>query len=229
MAHSNQAEQSICSGLVFSWHLPSRVPAAKLEVVSTEPFSPSAPIAAVTVFAGAREGVDETMTTAAYNFGTALARNGVALVYGGGRLGMMGAVAQGAIDGGGETVGIMPEHLAQHEIAHTGLTELVLVDTLAERKRIMSQRCGAFVALPGGAGTLDELFDEWTNQQLGLHTKPIGLLDAAFWQPLTAMIDHMVAAGFVRQADRDSLIVADDPDELLHGLANWVPQPPRWG
>ena len=186
-------------------------------------------IAAVTVFAGAREGVDEAMTTAAYNFGSSLARHGIALVYGGGRLGMMGAVAQGAIDGGGETIGIMPEHLSQHEIAHTGLTELVIVDTLAERKRIMSQKCGAFVALPGGAGTLDELFDEWTNQQLGLHTKPIGLLGANFWEPLTAMIDHMVAAGFIRQADRDSLIVADDPDELIDALTKWTPQPPRWG
>lgn len=186
-------------------------------------------IAAVTVFAGAREGVDEAMTTAAYNFGSALARHGIALVYGGGRLGMMGAVAQGAIDAGGETIGVMPEHLSQHEIAHTGLSELVIVDTLAERKRIMSQRCGAFVALPGGAGTLDELFDEWTNQQLGLHTKPIGLLGANFWEPLTAMIDHMVAAGFIRQADRDSLIVADDPDELIASLGNWTPQPPRWG
>ncbi|MDK8626620.1 TIGR00730 family Rossman fold protein [Corynebacterium appendicis] len=190
---------------------------------------PQSPITAVTVFAGAREGTDESMTTAAYGFGTALARHGIALVYGGGRLGMMGAVAQGAIDADGETVGIMPEHLSQHEIAHTGLSELVIVDTLAERKRLMSKRCGAFVALPGGAGTLDELFDEWTNQQLGLHTKPIGLLGAEFWEPLTTMIDHMVAAGFIRQADLDSLIVADDPDELIGALAQWTPQPPRWG
>lgn len=203
--------------------------AATLGAVNTEFLFPKPAITAVTVFAGAREGVDAAMTTAAYDFGTSLARNGIALVYGGGRLGMMGAVAQGAIDGGGVTVGIMPNHLAQHEIAHTGLTELVLVDSLAQRKRSMSERCDAFVALPGGAGTLDELFDEWTNQQLGLHTKPIGLLGVEFWEPLTKMIDHMVAAGFVRQADRDSLIVADDPDELLTGLSTWTPQPPRWG
>lgn len=168
------------------------------------------------------------MVNAAYAFGAALARRGIELVYGGGRLGMMGAVAQGVIDSGGEAVGIMPRHLAAHEIAHTGVSELVLVDTLAQRKRIMGERCDAFVALPGGAGTLDELFDEWTNQQLGLHTKPIGLLGAQFWQPLLDMIDHMVAHGFIRQTDRDSLVVADDPDELLEALAQWQPQPPRW-
>ena len=185
-------------------------------------------ISAVTVFAGAREGVDPAMTSLAHAFGTALTRHGMTLVYGGGRLGMMGAVAQGVIDAGGASVGVMPEHLAAHEVAHTGLGELVIVDTLAQRKRIMSQRCDAFVALPGGAGTLDELFDEWTNQQLGLHTKPIGLLGADFWRPLTDMIDHMVAHGFVRQEDRDSLVVADDPDELLAALTQWTPQPPRW-
>ena len=196
--------------------------------MSNKQASSSTAISAVTVFAGAREGVGESLTTAAYKFGSALAAKGLTLVYGGGRLGLMGAVAQGAIDGGGKTIGIMPRHLAQHEIAHTGLSELVLVDTLAERKHIMSERCDAFVALPGGAGTLDELFDEWTNQQLGLHTKPIGLLDKQFWQPLTAMIDHMVATGFVRQTDRDSFVVADSPEELLQGLAQWTPQAPRW-
>ena len=188
----------------------------------------SSPITAVTVFAGARQGVDPEMTALARNFGKALAQRNITLVYGGGKLGMMGALAQGTIDGGGATIGVMPEHLAAHEIAHTGLTELVLVDTLAQRKHIMSTRCSAFVALPGGAGTLDELFDEWTNQQLGLHTKPIGLLDADFWRPLTDMIDHMVTHGFVRQEDRDSLIVADDPDELLDLLTHWQPQRPRW-
>ena len=188
--------------------------------------APRRTVNAVTVFAGAREGVAPEMVNAAYAFGAALARHGIELVYGGGRLGMMGAVAQGVIDSGGESVGIMPRHLAAHEIAHTGVSELVLVDTLAQRKRIMGERCDAFVALPGGAGTLDELFDEWTNQQLGLHTKPIGLLGAQFWQPLLDMIDHMVGHGFIRQTDRDSLVVADDPDELLEALAQWQPQSP---
>lgn len=190
--------------------------------------APDSAITAVTVFAGAREGTDPAMTALAHCFGTALARHGIALVYGGGRLGMMGAAAQGVIDSGGSSVGIMPRHLAAHEIAHTGITELVLVDTLAQRKQLMGARCDAFVALPGGAGTLDELFDEWTNQQLGLHTKPIGLLDSQFWQPLIELVEHMVAHGFVRQEDRVSLVVADDPDELLAALRDWTPQQPRW-
>ncbi|MDK8798322.1 TIGR00730 family Rossman fold protein [Corynebacterium sp. MSK044] len=196
--------------------------------MSTAEATPPSPIHAVTVFAGAREATAPEMNTLARDFGVALARRGITLVYGGSRLGLMGAVAQGAIDAGGATVGIIPEHLAAHEIAHTGLTELVFVDTLAQRKALMSQRCDAFVALPGGAGTLDELFDEWTNQQLALHTKPIGLLGTEFWQPLIQMVDHMVAHGFVRQEDRDSLIVVDDPDELLDQLAQWRPQRPRW-
>lgn len=196
--------------------------------MSTTPKKTSTPIHAVTVFAGAREATVPGMNTLARDFGVALARRGITLVYGGSRLGLMGAVAQGAIEAGGATVGIIPEHLAAHEIAHTGLTELVFVDTLAQRKALMSQRCDAFVALPGGTGTLDELFDEWTNQQLGLHTKPIGLLGAEFWQPLIQMVDHMVSHGFVRQEDRDSLVVADDPDELLDLLAQWRPQRPRW-
>ena len=196
--------------------------------MSTAETTPPSPIHAVTVFAGAREATAPEMNTLARDFGVALARRGITLVYGGSRLGLMGAVAQGAIDAGGATVGIIPEHLAAHEIAHTGLTELVFVDTLAQRKALMSQRCDAFVALPGGAGTLDELFDEWTNQQLALHTKPIGLLGVDFWKPLIQMVDHMVGHGFVRQEDRDSLVVADDPNELLDLLAQWQPQRPRW-
>lgn len=194
-------------------------------------FSPAAadnPLTAVTVFAGAREGTDPAMTALAHSFGAALARHGITLVYGGGRLGMMGAAAHGVIESGGRCIGVMPRHLADHEIAHTGITELVLVDTLAQRKQLMGERCDAFVALPGGAGTLDELFDEWTNQQLGLHTKPIGLLGSQFWQPLIELVEHMVAHGFVRQEDRDSLVVADEPDELLAALCAWTPQRPRW-
>ena len=196
--------------------------------MSTTPATTPHPITAVTVFAGAREATVPAMNLLAKDFGATLARRGITLVYGGSRLGLMGAVAQGAIDGGGSTVGIIPKHLAAHEIAHTGLTELVFVDTLAQRKALMGKRCDAFVALPGGTGTLDELFDEWTNQQLALHTKPIGLLGVDFWQPLIQMVDHMVAHGFVRQEDRDSLVVADDPDELLDLLAQWQPQRPRW-
>ena len=99
---------------------------------------------------------------------------------------------------------------------------------MAERKAMMSQQGDAIVALPGGTGTLDELFQEWTSQQLGLHSKPIGLLGSEFWQPLLGMVDHMVRNGFVRQTDRDHLVVADDPDELLDRLERWVPPVPRW-
>lgn len=181
-------------------------------------------IDAIAVFAGARDGTNPANAALARGFGEALARHGITLVYGGSKVGLMGEVARGS----SKSIGVLTHHLAQYEIQYDGLDRLEVVDTLAERKARMSELSDAIVALPGGAGTLDELFDEWTNQQLGLHRKPIGLLGREFWAPLVAMVDHMVAQGFMRPTDRSHLIVADDPDELIAALRAWHPPVPRW-
>lgn len=183
---------------------------------------------AVTVFAGARDAADPAMHTLAYSLGAALARDGVTLVYGGSKLGLMGEVARGAHENGGATHGILTTHLANYELKYDDLDQFELVGTMAERKARMGELADGFIALPGGTGTLDELFDQWTGQQLGTHTKPIGLLGADFWRPLVEMVDHMVSHGFIRATDRAHLILADDPAELLAAMRAWVPPVPRW-
>lgn len=199
-------------------------------LLATEIFPALAPrsIGAITVFAGARPGTDPHTTRLAYELGQALGRDGITLVYGGSKLGLMGEVAKGAHASGGATVGVLTSHLANFELKYDQLDRLEVVETMAERKAAMGALADAFIALPGGTGTLDELFDEWSNQQLGLHTKPIGLLGADFWAPLLTMVDHMVAHGFIRDTDRAHLVVADDPVELIARLRAWVPPVPRW-
>lgn len=181
-------------------------------------------ITAVAVYAGARDGTNPANRALARAFGEALADAGITLVYGGSRLGLMGQVAEGA----SKSIGVITEHLQGYEIEYDGLERLEVVPTMAARKARMSELADAIVALPGGAGTLDELFDDWTSQQLGLHTKPIGLLGSEFWAPLVTMVDHMVAEGFVRPTDRAHMVVADDPAELLAKLRAWAPPVPRW-
>jgi len=185
-------------------------------------------IRAVAVFTGAREGHDPRYALLARDLGAALAAAGLRLVYGGGRVGLMGAVAESALSAGGAVVGVMPEHLVAREIAHPRLTELRVVASMHERKQTMSDLADGFIALPGGAGTLEELFEAWTWQQLGLHTKPVALVDADYWAPLTRLLDHMAAEGFVRPEDRDTLIVAADPGDALARLRTWVPPTPKW-
>lgn len=181
-------------------------------------------ITAVAVYAGARDGTNPANRALARAFGEALADAGITLVYGGSRLGLMGQVAEGA----SRSIGVITEYLQGYEIEYDGLERLEVVPTMAARKARMSELADAIVALPGGAGTLDELFDDWTSQQLGLHTKPIGLLGSEFWAPLVTMVDHMVAEGFVRPTDRAHMVVADDPAELLAKLRAWAPPVPRW-
>lgn len=181
-------------------------------------------LGAVAVYAGAREGTDPANAALARAFGEALAREGITLVYGGSKLGLMGEVARGAR----RRIGVLTTHLERYELRYDDLDRLEVVETMAQRKARMSELADAIVALPGGTGTLDELFQEWTNQQLGLHAKPIGLLGTEFWAPLLSMVDHMVAAGFIRATDREHLVVADDPDELIANLRAWSPPVPRW-
>jgi uncharacterized protein (TIGR00730 family) len=162
--------------------------------------------------------------------GALLARRGVALVYGGARRGLMGAAADAALAEGGRVVGVIPHGLWAREIAHTGLSELLVVDTMHERKALMTERADAFVMLPGGAGTLEEFFEAWTWAQLGIHDKPCGVLNVGgYFDPLLAMLDHMVEERFVPLAHRQMILVDEQPARLLARLeAHESPEVTRW-
>src|SRR5687768_10369688 len=158
---------------------------------------------AVTVFCGSNPGTRPEYLAAADALGRALAGRGLALVYGGGRVGLMGRVADAALAAGGTVVGIIPEALALKEVEHKGLTELHVVDSMHTRKRMMAERADAFIALPGGAGTFEELFEVWTWAMLGHHDKPCALLDVAgYYDRLIEFLDHVSAEGFVRSDHR---------------------------
>jgi len=156
---------------------------------------------------------------AARTFGVEAARRGLRLVYGGAGVGLMGALADAALSAGGEVIGVIPRTLVDREIAHRGLTELRVVDTMHERKATMARLAGAFVALPGGLGTLEELFEVWTWGMLGLHDKPYGILDVGgYFAPLIRFLDHARDEGFIRAAQRAKLVVGTSSDELLTAL-----------
>ena len=180
------------------------------------------------MFCGASSGSRSAYAEAARGFGAVLARRGLGLVYGGGRVGLMGAVADGALAAGGAVVGVIPQELVDRELAHAGLSELHVVGSLHERKALMAELSDAFVALPGGFGTLDELMEQLTWSQLGLHGKPVGLLDVEeYWRLLIALARHATEEGFVREADLAAIAVGSDPEELLDRLAQLAASPPR--
>jgi uncharacterized protein (TIGR00730 family) len=180
----------------------------------------------VAVFASAAAQVPEHYMRDAAAFGRDLARAGVVVVYGGGHVGLMGAVADGALSADGEVVGVMPRSLVDAEIAHPSLSTLHIVGSLHERKAKLASLADAFVALPGGAGTLEELFEVWTWQQLGLHSKPVALLNLnGYWDPLLRALDEMADSGFIRPADRETLIIATDAAGLLASVEAF--RPPR--
>lgn len=161
--------------------------------------------------------------------GRVLAARGAEVVYGGARIGTMGAVADGALNAGGSVIGVIPHHMVEWEVAHDGLPDLRFVHTMHERKALMAELSDAFVALPGGAGTMDELFEIWTWAQLELHAKPIGLLNVdGFYDHLLAMIDHMVAEGFLKVPYREMVLVDDDIERLLDRLAQYVAPAYTW-
>jgi uncharacterized protein (TIGR00730 family) len=179
----------------------------------------------IVVFCGSSPGRLPEYTAAAAELGRLLAERGVVVVYGGASIGMMGAVADAALAAGGEVIGVIPKRLLESEIAHAGLTELHVVDTMHERKAMMAELSDAVIVLPGGSGTLDELFEMFTWSQLGLHSKPIGILDVAgYWQPLMAFLDHMVAERFIWAEHRDSLLVAQQAAALLDSLDAYRPR-----
>ncbi len=181
-------------------------------------------LSSVAVFCGSRFGTDPAYEAAAVEVGRTLAERGITLVYGGGRVGLMGAVADAAVAAGGEVVGVIPRSLDEREVAHAGLTELHVVETMHERKAIMADRADAFLALPGGMGTLEEIAEQWTWTQLGIHAKRSAFYDVGgFWRPLSALVESMVETGFLT-AEHAALVTFDpDLDTLLAQLAQPLP------
>ncbi|OBY93147.1 MULTISPECIES: TIGR00730 family Rossman fold protein [Pseudomonas] len=184
----------------------------------------------ICVFCGASPGATPIYQEAAEALGRHLAENGIQLVYGGGAVGLMGMVANAALAAGGEVIGIIPQSLKDAEVGHSGLTRLEVVDGMHARKARMAELSDAFIALPGGLGTLEELFEVWTWGQLGYHAKPLGLLEVnGFFDPLLTFLDHLVQERFVRQPHRDMLQRAASPAELVDALAAWKPlAAPKW-
>ena len=171
------------------------------------------------VYCGSSGAVDRQYREAAAELGARLAAAGIGLVYGGGRVGLMGLLADAALAGGGEVVGIIPSRLRDAELAHPGATELVVVESMHERKRLMAEKADAFAVLPGGIGTLDEMFEILSWKQLGLHDKPILLVDiAGYWSPLRALLDDIVTKGFARPAARELLRVVPTVTALMATL-----------
>jgi uncharacterized protein (TIGR00730 family) len=180
----------------------------------------------VCVYAGSNPGTDPAYADGARALAGELADRGIGLVYGGGKVGLMGVIADAVLAAGGEAIGVMPQALIDREIGHPGLTELKVVGSMHERKALMAELAGAFVALPGGIGTLEELIEVYTWSQLGIHEKACGLLNVrGYYDHLAAFLDHAVSAGFLRKQHRAVLSVAEDPAELLDALAAF--QPPR--
>jgi uncharacterized protein (TIGR00730 family) len=173
----------------------------------------------ICVFCGSSTGSDPRHIEAARALGRAMAGSGVGLVYGGGSIGLMGALADAVLRFGGEAIGVIPGFLNELEVGHRGLTDLRVVSSMHERKALMAQLCDAFVALPGGFGTLEEFSEVLTWAQLGLHAKPCALLNATgFFDPLLALFDRQVAEGFLSSKNRELVLVERDPDALVERL-----------
>jgi hypothetical protein len=186
----------------------------------------SAQLTSVAVYCGSNPGTDPEYRQSAASLGRVLAERGISLVYGGGHVGLMGAVADAVIENGGEAHGVITEALEAKEVAHHGLTTLKVVKTMHERKAAMADAADAFVMLPGGFGTFDEFFEVVTWTQLGIHAKPCGVLDVAgYFDPLRALADGAVRAGFVHPAHRELIIIDGEPEALLGRLADWAPVP----
>jgi uncharacterized protein (TIGR00730 family) len=184
----------------------------------------------ICVFCGSSTGNDPAYIEAAQTLGRLFAREGIALVYGGGSVGLMGELADAVLGSGGEVIGVIPHALWAREVGHRGLTDLRIVDTMHERKALMADLADAFIGLPGGLGTLEEIFEVWTWAQLGLHQKPLGFLDVnGFYAPLMEFLDRAVRARFVREEHRAIALVARDPEALLRRFDSWqAPKVEKW-
>ena len=184
----------------------------------------------IAVFCGSSEGNDPKIISEAYALGKTLAQQNTTLVYGAAKIGIMGKVAQGAIDNGGDVIGVIPVFLKTKEIVHTELTELITTDNMHDRKILMYEKSDGFMIIPGGFGTMDEFFEITTWGQLGLHTKPIGILNTnGYYDALIAQCKTMVKRGFLKQENFDAVVVDDTIDGLLYKMNNYKPLPaPKW-
>lgn len=180
----------------------------------------------VVVFCGSSEGYNEAYMETAYQLGTTLAEKGIRVIYGGAKVGLMGAVADGALQYGGDVIGVIPDFLKTAEVAHEGLTQLITVDTMHARKLRMHELSDGIIAMPGGWGTMEELFEMLTWSQLGLHCKPTGLLNInGYYDPLKAMLDTMVTEGFLAEGTRAMLLSAEEIEDLLDQMQAYEPTP----
>lgn len=178
----------------------------------------------LTVFTGGASGHDLSYQRQVRHLGGALAQAGIGVVYGGGKVGLMGQIADSCLEAGGQVIGVIPEVLVEREVAHQGVTQLEVVPDMHARKARLGALGDAFVALPGGMGTLEELFEVWTWQYLGIHAKPVALYNTkGFWSPLLKMIDHQVDEGFIASWRRDALVIADQPEDLVAKIRAWQP------
>jgi hypothetical protein len=183
----------------------------------------------IAVFCGSSVGHNPAFAIAARSLALEFKRHGIGLVFGGGHVGLMGVLADAMLELEAEVVGVITRQLVEREIAHRGVSQLHIVETLHERKSRMSELADGFIALPGGAGTLDELFEQWTWAQLGIHAKPCGVLNVCgFFEPLRGGISRMVDEGFLRPAHADMLFFADQPDQLLRHFHAYAPPRPKW-
>ena len=193
------------------------------------PFSPArGTMQRLCVFCGSQVGTNGLYQQAAADLGHLLVQRGYGLVYGGGRVGLMGVIADAVLRHGGEVIGVIPESMVGRELAHTGLTHIQVVPNMHARKARMAELADAFIAMPGGYGTYDELFEIITWAQLGIHRKPIGLLNVAgYFDALMACIEHAVAEGFITPEHHRLAVMADQPTALLDALAHYIPLPTR--
>lgn len=183
----------------------------------------------IAVYCGSAMGNDPTYAAAASALGTELARRGLGLVYGGGNVGLMGVIADAVLAAGGDVIGVIPHQLADLEMAHPGLTRLEVVDTMAQRKTRMEELADAFVAMPGGIGTLEELTEVLTMQQLANTDGPVGLLNVGgFWEPFMTMLHAFADSGFVQRRYVDAIAVEAEPGALLDRFAGWQPLGSKW-
>lgn len=178
----------------------------------------------VCVYCGSNAGRQPIYTEVAQQLGRALAERGIGLVYGGASVGIMGVVADAVMAAGGRVTGIIPDALMKKELAHLSLSELVVVDSMHQRKTLMAERADGFIAMPGGVGTLEEIFETWTWAQLGFHKKPVGLLNVAgYYDQLAGFLDHTVAESFMQPQHRAMLAIESDPVRLLDRFAAYEP------
>ncbi|SMP28979.1 hypothetical protein SAMN06264346_11147 [Chryseobacterium profundimaris] len=199
-------------------------------LLKKEKFNYNLTMKSITVFCGSSFGSEDIYQEQASLLGQTLAKQNIQLVYGGANVGLMGAIADGALHSGGKVVGVLPYFLQSKEIAHKQLTELILVETMHERKTKMNELCDGVIVLPGGYGTLEEFFEMITWAQLGLHQKPIGILNIdGFYDDLINLVQHMIDKGFLKQINRDMLLISNNIDELLEMMRKYkAPKVGKW-